>query len=178
MKILDDGVSLLQSDDLSAAIVRQRPGLKKAKSAWIQDKDANTAFFHSSIKQRLRQNIIISIELEDGTRTHDPNHITAAFLEFYKRLLDSNVDNRRKLNMASIYLFTGFAKLMVTLLLTELCGCLQSWNLRMQGLWQSESSQCLHFEHCQCRDHQKYHQGLGALNIIIIEMRIAQLFNT
>uniref|UniRef100_A0A803QHQ4 Reverse transcriptase zinc-binding domain-containing protein n=1 Tax=Cannabis sativa TaxID=3483 RepID=A0A803QHQ4_CANSA len=86
-------VKLIEAQKNYASFLQQ-----KAKSAWIQDGDANTAFFHSSIKQRLRQNRIISIELEDGSRTHDPNHITAAFLEFYKKLLGSNVDNRRKVH--------------------------------------------------------------------------------
>uniref|UniRef100_A0A803R5K3 60S ribosomal protein L37a n=1 Tax=Cannabis sativa TaxID=3483 RepID=A0A803R5K3_CANSA len=49
----------------------------------------------------------------------------------------------------------------------EFCVCREEegrWNLGMQGLWQSESRRCLHFEHCQCRDCQKYHQKAEGAN--------------
>ncbi|KAM6580277.1 uncharacterized protein LOC115695151 [Cannabis sativa] len=71
---------------------------QKAKIAWLQDGDWNTAFFQSSIKQRIRANRILSIEQRDRSRTHEPNQITTAFLEYYKELLATKIDNRRKIN--------------------------------------------------------------------------------
>uniref|UniRef100_A0A803PUJ5 Reverse transcriptase n=1 Tax=Cannabis sativa TaxID=3483 RepID=A0A803PUJ5_CANSA len=71
---------------------------QKAKIAWLQDGDCNTAFLHSSIKQRMRQNQILSIEQLDGSKTRDPNLIAVAFLEFYKGLLSTRLENRRKVH--------------------------------------------------------------------------------
>ena len=68
---------------------------QKAKIDWLKEGDCNTSFFHASIKQRMRQNRILSIEQSDGSRTHDPKQITSAFLEFYKELLASRMKNRR-----------------------------------------------------------------------------------
>ncbi|XP_030494775.2 uncharacterized protein LOC115710555 [Cannabis sativa] len=59
---------------------------QKAKITWLQDGDCNTTFFHASIKHMLRQNRILAIEQQDGSRIHDPTLITTAFLEFYKNL--------------------------------------------------------------------------------------------
>uniref|UniRef100_A0A803PR61 Reverse transcriptase domain-containing protein n=1 Tax=Cannabis sativa TaxID=3483 RepID=A0A803PR61_CANSA len=69
---------------------------QKAKAEWIQQGDCNSGLFHACIKQRLRHNRILSIERQDGSRVHDPDQITEAFLEFYKGLLGSKLENRMK----------------------------------------------------------------------------------
>ena len=69
---------------------------QKAKLDWLHDGDRNTALFHASIKRRLRQNRVLSIELKDGMKTHDQKVIAAAFLDFYKELLGTKMENRQK----------------------------------------------------------------------------------
>ncbi|KAJ6327221.1 hypothetical protein OIU78_014159 [Salix suchowensis] len=50
----------------------------------------------------------------------------------------------------------------------EFCGkvCCEEegcWNLGVQGLWESQSWWCLHFEHCQCCDSEEHNsQAEGA----------------
>ncbi|XP_030507193.2 uncharacterized protein LOC115722193 [Cannabis sativa] len=48
---------------------------QKAKAAWIQKGDSNSVLFHASIRQRQRQNQILSIVREDGVRVTEPNKL-------------------------------------------------------------------------------------------------------
>uniref|UniRef100_A0A803PZW9 Uncharacterized protein n=1 Tax=Cannabis sativa TaxID=3483 RepID=A0A803PZW9_CANSA len=68
---------------------------QKAKMAWIHDGDNNTTLFHASIKQRLRQNRIFSIEQQNGERVNDPFLVQEAFLSYYKSLLGTKMENRK-----------------------------------------------------------------------------------
>ncbi|KAF4356528.1 hypothetical protein G4B88_001076 [Cannabis sativa] len=68
----------------------------KSKINWIKDGDENSASFHASIRERRKQNRILSIEDNQGTRVEDPTQITEAFLSFYYQLLGSQMENRRE----------------------------------------------------------------------------------
>uniref|UniRef100_A0A803Q0T2 Reverse transcriptase n=1 Tax=Cannabis sativa TaxID=3483 RepID=A0A803Q0T2_CANSA len=72
---------------------------QKSKVDWIQQGDCNSALFHACIRQRLRQNRILSIERLDGRRVHEPEMITEAFLEYYKGLLGTKLKQRRKVDV-------------------------------------------------------------------------------
>uniref|UniRef100_A0A803P9H3 DUF4283 domain-containing protein n=1 Tax=Cannabis sativa TaxID=3483 RepID=A0A803P9H3_CANSA len=69
---------------------------QKAKMDWIQDGDSNSALFHACINHRLRQNRILSIENQEGSRVTEPALITVAFLDFYKSVLGTCRDQRKK----------------------------------------------------------------------------------
>ncbi|XP_062075533.1 uncharacterized protein LOC133779607 [Humulus lupulus] len=69
---------------------------QKAKIKWSQEGDANTAFFHASIRERSSQNIIYSITTESGDWVDKPDQVSAAFLEFYQNLLGSRMALRTK----------------------------------------------------------------------------------
>uniref|UniRef100_A0A803QAN8 Reverse transcriptase domain-containing protein n=1 Tax=Cannabis sativa TaxID=3483 RepID=A0A803QAN8_CANSA len=68
---------------------------QKAKVSWLKDEDSNTALFHASIKQRHRQNQVFSIENESGVRVFEPEHVTEAFLSYYKSLLGTKMASRK-----------------------------------------------------------------------------------
>ncbi|XP_060965356.1 uncharacterized protein LOC133034315 [Cannabis sativa] len=63
--------------------------------AWVHEGDNNTALFHGSIKQRLRENRIFYIEQKNGERVNDLVMVQEAFLEYYKSLLGTNMENRK-----------------------------------------------------------------------------------
>uniref|UniRef100_A0A803QPV1 Reverse transcriptase domain-containing protein n=1 Tax=Cannabis sativa TaxID=3483 RepID=A0A803QPV1_CANSA len=69
---------------------------QKAKVSWVKNGDDNTLIFHSSLRERRRQNKILSIEQLDGTRTEQPEQVTEAFISYYKMLLGSSMENRKK----------------------------------------------------------------------------------
>ncbi|KAF4388089.1 hypothetical protein F8388_014772 [Cannabis sativa] len=64
---------------------------EKSKVSWIKEGDQNSAFFHSCLRERRRQNKILSIENGDGQRIKDPAAITEAFLKYYQGLLGSKM---------------------------------------------------------------------------------------
>uniref|UniRef100_A0A803QN97 Reverse transcriptase domain-containing protein n=1 Tax=Cannabis sativa TaxID=3483 RepID=A0A803QN97_CANSA len=69
---------------------------QKSKVTWIKEGDENSAIFHASIRERRRQNSILSIEDQQGIRVEDQNKITEAFLSFYYQLLGSKMEQRRQ----------------------------------------------------------------------------------
>uniref|UniRef100_A0A803PTY7 Reverse transcriptase domain-containing protein n=1 Tax=Cannabis sativa TaxID=3483 RepID=A0A803PTY7_CANSA len=71
---------------------------QKVKANWIQNGDCNTSVFHASLRQRYRQNQVLSIVREDGVRVSEPNQVTEAFIDYYKTLLGSKMVNRKKVS--------------------------------------------------------------------------------
>ncbi|KAM6542413.1 hypothetical protein CsatB_006860 [Cannabis sativa] len=69
---------------------------QKSKCAWVQNGDSNIALFYASIKQRIQQNQIFVIEQHDGSRVHEPQQITDAFVSYYKTLLGTKLEGRKK----------------------------------------------------------------------------------
>lgn len=61
--------------------------------------DANTKFFHNSVKQRVCKNTISSLKDEMGNRITDPELIGEAMVDFYKKLLGSEGRNRKYIDM-------------------------------------------------------------------------------
>lgn len=68
---------------------------QKVNFDWLRDGDENTNIFHQSLKARRIQNQIYSIQHEQGIWQDTPKKVTKAFLEYYKKLLGSNITNRR-----------------------------------------------------------------------------------
>ncbi|XP_060974127.1 uncharacterized protein LOC133039284 [Cannabis sativa] len=95
---------LVEAVFLNEGIFDHTPGILtlypnvNSKANWIQQGDCNTALFHACIKQRQRQNRILSIERYDGSRVHEPELIMVAFLDYYKGLLGSKMEQRRKVD--------------------------------------------------------------------------------
>uniref|UniRef100_A0A803P955 Reverse transcriptase domain-containing protein n=1 Tax=Cannabis sativa TaxID=3483 RepID=A0A803P955_CANSA len=71
---------------------------QKSKVNWIKDGDENSTIFHASIRERRKQNSILSIEDQQGIREEDQNKITEAFVSFYHQLLGSKMENRKQDN--------------------------------------------------------------------------------
>lgn len=69
---------------------------QKAKIDWLRDGDENARLFHHSIKARRIKNQVYSITDEQGMRHEQAKDVSEAFLNYYKKLLRSNVSNRRR----------------------------------------------------------------------------------
>ena len=50
----------------------------------------NTSFFHNSVKSRFNRNKIVSLTLEDGSRTFDPPSIKVEAVNFFHKILNDN----------------------------------------------------------------------------------------
>ncbi|XP_062114671.1 uncharacterized protein LOC133825786 [Humulus lupulus] len=68
---------------------------QKAKVTWVKEGDENSAFFHSSIKERRCQNMIYYI-INAGIRVENPDEVTEAFFSYYQTLLGTQMDNRHQ----------------------------------------------------------------------------------
>uniref|UniRef100_A0A803PR18 Endonuclease/exonuclease/phosphatase domain-containing protein n=1 Tax=Cannabis sativa TaxID=3483 RepID=A0A803PR18_CANSA len=67
----------------------------KAKAHWLKEGDSNTSLFHSSIRERRRENRILSIVNASGERVENPVQITEAFLQYYTDLLGHKMQGRQ-----------------------------------------------------------------------------------
>ncbi|KAL2906095.1 LINE-1 retrotransposable element ORF2 protein [Bienertia sinuspersici] len=67
---------------------------QKVKIQWIREGDENTTLFHNSIKKRRIQNNIYAIKDKHGNIQDSPNGIQEAFLDYYKDLLGSKLEER------------------------------------------------------------------------------------
>ncbi|XP_074293205.1 uncharacterized protein LOC141620164 [Silene latifolia] len=63
--------------------------VQKAKIQWSLEGDINTAFFHNSIRKRMIQNKVLSIEDQNGIVCTDGEQIQQAVLSYYMELLGS-----------------------------------------------------------------------------------------
>ncbi|XP_074309508.1 uncharacterized protein LOC141643988 [Silene latifolia] len=63
---------------------------EKAKTDWLREGDANTAFYHRNIKARITQNKVLQIKDMNGITHFDPSSIEKAFLDYYISLLGTN----------------------------------------------------------------------------------------
>ncbi|KAL2922690.1 hypothetical protein RDABS01_014181 [Bienertia sinuspersici] len=67
---------------------------QRVKVTWLKEGDANTKFFHRSIKRRRFRQRILEIKDKDGNVKGDPTSINKAFEEFYIDLLGTAHGNR------------------------------------------------------------------------------------
>ena len=72
---------------------------QKAKINWIKEEDINSAFYHAYIKNRRRNNRVLSIINEEGVRVYEEENIKKVFLEFYGKHLGISLLNRKHLNI-------------------------------------------------------------------------------
>uniref|UniRef100_A0A803P4J5 CCHC-type domain-containing protein n=1 Tax=Cannabis sativa TaxID=3483 RepID=A0A803P4J5_CANSA len=77
---------------------------QKAKINWASFGDENSAFFHASLKSRKIQNKIFSIEDEHGTWFDSADGVQNAFLNYYEKLLGTNMQNRRSVMQSLVNL--------------------------------------------------------------------------
>uniref|UniRef100_A0A803PID8 Uncharacterized protein n=1 Tax=Cannabis sativa TaxID=3483 RepID=A0A803PID8_CANSA len=75
---------------------------QKAKLTWVKDGDENSALFHTSIRQRRRQNQVLSITNADGKRVDEPSEVKDAFINYYIGLLGTCMQNRMKVKQGII----------------------------------------------------------------------------
>ncbi|XP_021743108.1 uncharacterized protein LOC110709206 [Chenopodium quinoa] len=71
---------------------------QKAKLHWLQDGDANSAYFHACLRSRRVHNRIPNISLPTGEITQDPALISDAFTTFYVELLGTHTSPQMKLH--------------------------------------------------------------------------------
>ncbi|XP_062089720.1 uncharacterized protein LOC133796262 [Humulus lupulus] len=69
---------------------------QKSKLNWARNGDENSTLFHLSIRERRRQNRILSIIDARGNRVDEPVQVIEAFLSFYQELLGSKMLQRKK----------------------------------------------------------------------------------
>ncbi|XP_074288700.1 uncharacterized protein LOC141613857 [Silene latifolia] len=63
---------------------------QKAKEIWVREGDANTSFFHSSIKKRRMRNRVYNVKDMDGNLCSTPEEIKTAFEKYYMKLLGTS----------------------------------------------------------------------------------------
>ncbi|XP_074265580.1 uncharacterized protein LOC141588019 [Silene latifolia] len=63
---------------------------QKAKTQWLEDGDANTAYFHGAIKKRCFVNKVTQIEDHNGHMCSTSQSIQDAFLTYYQKLLGTS----------------------------------------------------------------------------------------
>ncbi|XP_062074858.1 uncharacterized protein LOC133778853 [Humulus lupulus] len=69
---------------------------QKSKLNWARNGDENSTLFHLIIRERRRQNRILSIIDARGNRVDEPIQVIEAFLSFYQELLGSTMLQRKK----------------------------------------------------------------------------------
>lgn len=67
---------------------------QKAKERWIDKGDENTKVFHQSIRARRTCNKIYAIQKNTGEWVHEEEQIKDAFVQFYKDLLGTHMEDR------------------------------------------------------------------------------------
>ncbi|XP_071900992.1 uncharacterized protein [Coffea arabica] len=67
------------------AFWRQKAGVR-----WLQEGDANTAYFHSLVQQRRNTNFISRIKMDDGRWCESLPGIKVSAITFFSRLFSSN----------------------------------------------------------------------------------------
>ncbi|KAL2894547.1 LINE-1 retrotransposable element ORF2 protein [Bienertia sinuspersici] len=79
---------------------------QRAKVTWLKEGDANTKFFHRSIKRRRFRQRILEIKDKDGNVKGDPTSMNKAFEEFYIDLLGTAHGKRMKIKQEIVNLGT------------------------------------------------------------------------
>ena len=82
---LQDLISLSKAEE---SFTRQ-----KSRAIWMKDGDRNSKYFHGCMKDRVNNNKIISLEMEDGSRVFKPSEIHSAAIGHFQKLFtdpDSN----------------------------------------------------------------------------------------
>ncbi|GAU43110.1 hypothetical protein TSUD_373050 [Trifolium subterraneum] len=69
---------------------------QRARSKWLKEGDANTKFFHSSVKSRMKSNLISALYVDD-VWLDSPNSIKEAIYSFFEIHVSSNPRVRPKL---------------------------------------------------------------------------------
>ncbi|XP_010678145.1 uncharacterized protein LOC104893708 [Beta vulgaris subsp. vulgaris] len=67
---------------------------QKSKMRWCKDGDENTKLFHQSIRARRLQNTVYAIHDNQGNWKENLEEVNTAFLNYYKKLLGSELLNR------------------------------------------------------------------------------------
>ncbi|XP_010666661.1 uncharacterized protein LOC104883796 [Beta vulgaris subsp. vulgaris] len=67
---------------------------QKSKMRWCKDGDENTKLFHQSIRARRLQNTVYAIHDDQGNWMENVEEVNTAFLNYYKKLLGSELLNR------------------------------------------------------------------------------------
>ncbi|XP_074305241.1 uncharacterized protein LOC141640290 [Silene latifolia] len=67
----------------------------QAMIRWINEGDANTAFFHGAIKSRRMKNKVLMVEDVDGHACATTTEIRRAFLHYYNSLLGTSSPTKR-----------------------------------------------------------------------------------
>ena len=67
---------------------------QKSKLMWLKDGDANTRFFHASIRMRQCHSSIHSIENFNGVIVNQPEDVANAFVDYYKVILGTSVSTK------------------------------------------------------------------------------------
>ncbi|XP_057246824.1 uncharacterized protein LOC104884058 [Beta vulgaris subsp. vulgaris] len=67
---------------------------QKSKMRWCKEGDENTKLFHQSIRARRLQNTVYAIHDDQGNWKENLEEVNIAFLNYYKKLLGSELPNR------------------------------------------------------------------------------------
>jgi hypothetical protein len=70
---------------------------QRSRSRWLQEDDANTNFFHNSVRQRRRRNSILALRVENRWVESVPE-VRTEIVEYFKRHFSESVFNRPTLD--------------------------------------------------------------------------------
>lgn len=71
---------------------------QKSRIQWMKLGDANTTYFHVSMKSRVSINMMRSLQNSQGDMVHTEKEITEEVLQFYRSLLGSNASQLPAIN--------------------------------------------------------------------------------
>ena len=66
---------------------------QKSRAIWMKEGDRNTKYFHGCLRDRVNNNKIVSLELEDGTKVIRPTDIRSAAIEHFQNLFTAASTN-------------------------------------------------------------------------------------
>ena len=64
---------------------------QRAKTAWLNDGDQNSRFFHSRASHRFRWNEILKLQRDDGSWCEGEHQIATLFVNYFTSLFRSDV---------------------------------------------------------------------------------------
>ena len=63
---------------------------QKSRTPWISEGDQNTRFFHHCMRNRINQNKLVSVSLDDGTQIYHPVDIQVAAANYFQTLFSDS----------------------------------------------------------------------------------------
>ena len=88
-----DLVLSLKEELRSLLVQEEKLWQQRAKTAWLNDGDQNSKFFHSRASHRFRRNEILKLQRDDGSWCEGEHQIAPLFVNYFSTLFRSDDPN-------------------------------------------------------------------------------------